>query len=318
MPLDLSIIIVTHNVKELLNDCLKSIYTNVHWITYEVLVVDNNSQDDTVKLIKTEFPQVHLIANDANLGFAKANNQAIYESKGRYILLLNPDTIVLPEALNKMVSFMDTHKDAGAVGPKLLNPDYTTQASCGRFPTLPLAISHFFFIEKIFPNWNLLGKYIKWHYDKISEVDHLLGACLMVRREVIDKVGMLDEGYFIYTEETDWCFRIKKYGFKIYFFPEAKIIHLGGKCGNKHIRKKALFEGHQGLYRFYKKHYGKKRLFVLKCLTIIGFLLRLVICGIIYPFIKDKAMIKTKCEFYFKTILSSIKQLPLECKALPR
>jgi hypothetical protein len=254
----LSIIIVSWNVKDYLKPCLDSIFGTVNNIEFEVFVVDNNSYDGTVDFIKECFPQVRLIANKDNLGFARANNQAIAKSKGRYILLLNPDTIVLPGSINRMIAFLDTNRNFGAVGPKILADDRVTVSVCAarRFPS----------IKTIFFTVTTLNRIAKcfsssamewWDHKDSREVDSLSGSCMMVRKKVINKIGLLDESFFMYAEDIDWCYRIKKGGWKISYLCDAVIIHYGEKSAVKKFSEtENMAENFKAYFKYFRKHYG--------------------------------------------------------------
>jgi len=192
---DLTISIVNINNCSLLDKCLKSIFEKTHKANFEVFVVDNASRDGSQKMVKEKFPQVRLIENNKNLGFSAANNQVIKESKSKYLLLLNNDTVVLEDALDKMVEFMDKHEDAGALGCKLLNSDGTLQPSCRKFPNLLVYILILLKLHRLFPELKILKRYFMtdFNHQETREVDQVMGACLMMRREAIDDVGLLDE-----------------------------------------------------------------------------------------------------------------------------
>lgn len=266
---DLSVSIVNYNTKEFLRKCLKSIYENTHKISFEAFVVDNNSKDGSTKMVKKEFPQVNLIENEMNVGFAKANNQAIKKSSSRYILLLNSDTIILPNSLDMMKSFMDHHPQTGALGCKLLNPDMTLQPSCREFPSFMTLLFESTFLDQLFPSNKTIGRYklSSWNHNETREVDQPMGACLMVRKKTVEEIGLLDEGFYMFFEEVDWCYRIKKRDWKIYFLPKAKVIHYGGRSVGK-INFKMFFSWHKSRYRFFKKRYLKVSPFVLKTILI--------------------------------------------------
>ena len=239
--IDLNISIVSYNTKALLKDCLNSIYKNTGKYEFEVIVVDNNSEDGSVAMVEKEFPQVKLIRNRENVGFARANNQVIRQSKGRYILLLNSDTVVISDALSKMISFMDNHPEAGAVGGKVFRPDLTAQPSTRICLDLRTLFISFFDLKKLVPPayrrfvvkllGPLLGKtvcsYVDCYLDEEGPrlVDEVQGACFCVRREVVEQVGLLDENFFMYYEDIDWSIRIRKEGWRLYILPEAPIIH---------------------------------------------------------------------------------------------
>jgi len=257
----LSIVIVNYNAKNYLEKCVKSVYldSSINQADFEVIIVDNGSVDGSAEMVEKKFPDVKLIKNSKNEGFIKANNKGIRESKGRYILSLNNDTIVLPGALHAMVYFMDTHPEAGACGPKVLNSDGTIQHQCKRgFPTISSALSYFLGLHKLFPKSKFFGHYLMTYLnpDEVNEVDSLSGACMMVRREVVDQVGLLDEKFFMYGDDLDWCYRIKKAGWKVYYVPQAQIIHYGGKSSQK-VPYRGILWFYRAAHIFYKKHYAK-------------------------------------------------------------
>jgi len=267
--LDLSISLVNWNTKGILRSCLKSICKSTHRISYEILVVDNGSSDESPEMVEKEFPQVKLIRNRENLGFAKANNQAIKLSSGRYILLLNSDTIVLDGALDKMVEFMNTHPDAGAAGCKLLDSEGNLQKSINKFPSLFCQCWGKSLLPAIFPKIKLGYVIDEYHfYSRIQEVDWITGAFLVVSKLAIERVGLLDEIFFIYAEDTDLCWRIRKEGWKIYFYPGAKVVHFGGvsikKRENKSIGRRLITTS---ACQYSRKYYGPVGS-ILVCLTI--------------------------------------------------
>jgi len=272
---DLSIIIVNYNVKHRLRECLLSIYRSTKGTSFEIIVVDNNSTDGSVDMVKSEFPAVKLIENSQNLGFARAANQGLKENKGRYILLLNPDTIVLPNALDKMVEFMEANSEAGALGCKLLNPDGSLQPSCRSFPTLITVLFENTGLEKLFLRNRIIGRHRigHWDYNDIREVDQPMGSALMVRRETATQVGLMDEQFYMYYEDVDWCFRIKKGGWKIYFLPSAQIIHYGGQSASPNMAKMRI-QGYKSRHRFFRKHYGILPEWIVKQMDFFGLILK--------------------------------------------
>lgn len=254
----LSIVIVNWNVKQLLRNCLDSIFRTLDSLDFEIIVVDNNSCDGSSEMVKEQFPSIILIENKKNSGYGAANNQGIRISNGEYILILNPDTVIFPNSLQKLVTFLDQNPDVGAVGPKILNPDGSIQFECARnFPTL---LTEFFVLTtlyKKFPNSRFFGKYLMsyWDHNDQKEVDLLSGACMLVRRKVFDEVGLFDETFFMYTEETDLFYRIKKQGWKVYFLPSAQITHFWGKSTDQ-IPYAMVVEAKKSMELFFRKHYG--------------------------------------------------------------
>lgn len=223
--MDLSVIIVSWNVKKLLEQCLLSIYEQSEGLDLEIIVVDNNSSDQTVKMVAEKFPKVKLIANDNNAGFAKANNQGIEVASGRLLLLLNPDTKILDKALITMVSFMERRQDVALAGCQLVNADNSLQPSVRRFPTLGTHLGMMFKLHHFFS-----FKHYQWQdfdYGREAQVKQLMGAFIMMRRSAWEKIGQLDEKYYLWFEEVDYCLRADKSGLKIVYTPVAKIVHYG-------------------------------------------------------------------------------------------
>jgi GT2 family glycosyltransferase len=253
--MDLSIIIVTWNSQEYIRNCLDSIFLSSGNFNSEVIAVDNGSSDQTTKIVEELYPQVNLIHNKTNLGYAKANNQGIEEARGEYILLLNPDTQVLEDALSLMHEFMEQNQKVGALGPKLLNPDRTVQSSCREFPTFSTLIWEFLGISQLFPKSKVFGRWRMGYFDfdKLKEVDQPMGSCLMLRRKILEDVGIFDENFEMFFNDVDLCYRIKKSGWKIYFYPDAKVIHHKGASTRK-AKAKMIWLSHLAFYKFFKKH----------------------------------------------------------------
>ena len=254
--MDLSIIIVNWKVKDLLKKCLQSIFEQTKNISFEVFVVDNASSDGSVEMVREKFPQVDLIASSENLGFAKGNNLAIKKSRGRYILLLNPDTEILDNALEKMVRFMDAHLDCGISGCNLLNPDLSLQPSVRAFPNLASQAFILLKIHHLLPHTKTIYKYLvqNFDYEKTQEVEQVMGAFMMIRREVVDKIGLLDENFWIWFEEVDFCKRAKSAGWEILYTPEAKIIHHFGQSFKQAMGVKKQKDFNRSLSYYFKKH----------------------------------------------------------------
>lgn len=253
----LSVIIVSWNVREDLIRCLESLY-KYPASDFEVIVVDNASTEGTVEAVKSEFPEVILIANSHNRGFAAAINQGIDNSQAEYILLLNPDTVVYQNSLNGLIRFMDKNKNVGVCGPQLLNGDGTIQLSARRFPTFRGALYRHtaFRYLRIFRN-----EYKKWLMKDFDhriqkDVDQVMGAALMTRRSVVEQVGRMDESFFMYYEEVDLCYRIKQAGWRIVYVPEAEITHLGGRSAGQIPAAKRIM-AMTSLLKFFRKHRGR-------------------------------------------------------------
>ena len=283
----LSISIVNTNNKALLLDCLESLYLQNQRILFETILVDNASVDGSAEAVRSKYPQVQLIINKNRKGFAFNHNQAIRVSKGDYILILNEDTIIKPGALKAMCDFLDDHTDVGAVGCRLENPDRTLQQSCYKFPSPLRAIAENLLLVAAFPNNRWFGDYRAWPHDKIRYVDFVIGAAITVRRRVIETTGYLDERFFIYFEETDWCFRMAKDGWKVAFIPDGTIIHYGEQSSAS-MKDRQFCEFNRGSVRYFKKHYGFWGLAVLVFSMAVGALLRILLWGIIFLAITKK------------------------------
>ena len=256
----LSIFIVNRKTKDLLAECLNSLrsesenLSNKLRVNTEIIVVDNNSQDGSCELIKNEYKEVLLIANTENYGFASANNQALAVATGNYLLLLNPDTIVLPDSIVILIESLQNNPNTGIVAPQLLNTDMTIQRSCRAFPTIKSMLYELTGLTKLNPA--KFGKYkmLDFDHNHAKSVDQPEGACLLTTRKIIDQCGFLDNNFFMLFEEVDWCYRVKQAGFTIWFEPKAKIIHHYGQA-IKQVKSKMIFHSHRGFYRFWYKHY---------------------------------------------------------------
>jgi N-acetylglucosaminyl-diphospho-decaprenol L-rhamnosyltransferase len=262
---DLSIVIVSYNVRELLAQCLSSVVSSQPSVTrqpppltIEVFVVDNASRDGSAAMVREQFPSVRLIENAENRGFAAANNQALVESRGRYVLMLNPDTVVRAGALETLVAFMDAHPRAGACGGKLLYADGSLQHSAFRFPSLAQIFLDFFPLNWRFTESRFNGRYPREWYARGEpfQVDHPLGADLFVRRAAAEQIGWLDEQFFIYCEEIDWCMRIKRAGWQIWCVPQAEIVHHEAQS-TRQFRDAMFVELWRARFRLFEKHYSR-------------------------------------------------------------
>lgn len=294
---DLSIIVVNYNTVELLRGCLNSIVEETRDVTYEIIVVDNASTDGSRAMLEKEFPQVVKIYNPDNKGFAAANNQGIKECRGDYILLLNSDTIILDRAIQKTLAFMKRNLEAGIVGCKLLNNDKTLQPSCMSFPSLWNLFSEAFFLYILFRRTEPFGSYYLsyFDYDQIRSVDVVKGAFMMVRREIFDTIGLLDESYFMYTEETDFCYRAKQHGYQVFFIPTAEIIHLGGRSVEN--TRWYIEQLHHSQFQFIRSHFKGVRKWMGMFIKELGILLRIPVYFLTGIFTLDARYLK-KALFY--------------------
>jgi GT2 family glycosyltransferase len=265
--IDLSVIIVSWNTKEFLLPCVRSVFESEQEISEEVIVVDNGSHDGSGSEVKKIFPRVHLIQNEKNLGFAKAVNQGLQKASGKYALLLNPDTRVKNGAIERLMSFMEAHPKVGISGTQLLNPDGSKQNSIANFPSWATELLNKNLLRWLSPK-RFPGK--GRIYSEPIDVDSVIGACMMVRREAWGQVGLLDEDYFLFLEETDWCYRLKKAGWRISHVPDAEVYHFQGKSAEKE-KKRARVEYFRSRYHFFKKNKGNMQWFIL----LVGVLIRL-------------------------------------------
>lgn len=258
--IDLSIIIVNYNTKQLTLNCLKSVYESITDYFYEVILIDNASWDDSVSVIQEQYPQVRLIPNTENLGFAKANNQGMRVAEGRYVLLLNSDTVIKQDTLDIMIQFMDENPKVGASGCKVVLPDGSLDKACRRgFPTPLATLFYVSKLSKLFPKNPKINAYHREDLDPDESypIECLVGAFMMVRREAIEQVGVLDENFFMYFEDTDWCYRLKEAGWTNYYYPKTTILHYK-RASSRNKPMRITYEFHRAMALFYNKHYRSK------------------------------------------------------------
>lgn len=254
----LSVIIVNYNHRQYLRKCLTSLLTSLQGIKSEILVVDNYSIDGSLALLKKEFLQkITLIENRRNLGFSRAANLGIRKAKGKYLFLLNPDTQVNSQSLNELIKFLDKKKEAACVVPQLLHPDKSLQYSIRRFPDFLTVIARrtplrSFSLVRRRNNFHLMKKI---SHQKMREIDWALGSCLLVRRETLEAVGLFDEGFFVYGEDIDWFWRLKKAGFKAYYLPQAKIIHHHLAKSDQQLFSKESYYHFKSIVYFFRKYW---------------------------------------------------------------
>jgi GT2 family glycosyltransferase len=287
----LSICIVTYQSCDYLRACLDSIFTNPPEGEYEVIIVDNHSMDGTLEMLKESFPQVTLIENDGNLGYTAPMNQALRQGQGRYLLQLNPDTLVHPGSFNCLIEFMEAHPEVGICGPKVLNTDGSLQAPCRRGESRPWAvISYFLRLSRVFPRSRFFGGYLLNYLDEnaIHEVDGVSGSCMLVRRMVVEQIGYLDERFFAYQEDADYCFRARKAGWKVYYVPSAHITHYGGQGGSRVRPYHSIFQWHRSYWLYYRKNLASDYFFILNGLYYLVMLVKLGFALLISMFREEK------------------------------
>lgn len=307
----LSVIIVNWNSIEFLRPCLASLFEKNKNIDFEVIIVDNASKDNSVQVLKSEFPKIHLIQNDINIGFTKANNQAIKEAKGKYILLLNPDTVITDlDILKNWVGFMEDRPDVGASGCKLIYEDGSHQVGdAGYKPTISTVFNFSFFLSRLKPE-RFKGIFLNYNELNIPiEVDWISGADFFVRRAILEKVGLMDEGIFMYADDIEWGCRIRKHGFKVIYLPQMKIIHLQGGSAKKQKEISRFSSLWLKNIRLLYKHYNKNQPVILYDIIIsTGFFIRAVLYLLMYLRTKD-AETKKKSYKMFKYFQFSISNL---------
>lgn len=267
----LSVIIVNWNTYDFLKACLDSLKSTLENPDCEVIVVDNASSDGSSEMVVREYPRATLIQMMSNGGFSSGNNAGIQVARGRYIVLLNSDTEVRDDALGMMCDYMDQKPRIGALGARLLNFDGSIQMSCRSFPSYRTALFHRkSLLTRLFPGNRYSQQYLMtaFNRDEPVEVDWVIGACLMTRRETIDEVGLLDDGFFMYAEDVDWCFRMQEAGWTVEYFPQARVMHHYEKSAAK-APFRMTYERHRSMWRFYKKHYSRD-IVLLDLATIIG------------------------------------------------
>ncbi|GAM07929.1 N-acetylglucosaminyl-diphospho-decaprenol L-rhamnosyltransferase [Geobacter sp. OR-1] len=267
--MDLSVIIVNYNTRVLLLDCLASVYATVSPLLVEIFVIDNASTDGSVAAVQEAFPGVRCIANTCNLGFARANNLAIRAASGRYLMLLNSDAQLTPSAAATIVSFMDANRDVAICGGQLLNRDGSLQNSIANCPTLATELFSKSLLRRLFPA-RYPGKEAR--FSQPVEVESIIGACMVVAKEAVDRVGMLDERFFFFFEETDWCLQMKDSGWRVMFHPAARIYHLQGQSA-KRVNVGARIEYWRSRYLYFRKHRSIAACFLLRC----GLVMRLIL-----------------------------------------
>lgn len=254
---EMSIVIVSWNAKKYLRDCLNSIIPEISASSAEIIVVDNASSDGSPEMVQAEFPTVILIQTGSNLGFAKANNIGIRRSTGQYVLLINSDVIVKPGCFDAMLAYMNRFSQVGLLGPKILEPSGEIQRSCMEYPSLWNTIARSFALDRAFPNSTVFSGFIMgyWQHDTVRAVDTIYGCFWMIRRSVLDDVGGLDETFFMYGEDVDFCKRVRDAGYTIAFLPGAEAIHFGGaSSANAPVR--FYVEMQKANLQLWRKHHG--------------------------------------------------------------
>jgi len=301
--MDLSICIVSHECRDLLAECLRSIEQHSDGLSLEVIVVDNASGDGTVEMVRERFPEVRLMANEENLGFAGGTNQAMAAASGEVLLMLNPDTRVCEGALGHLVAFLDERPEAGAAGPAVYGPDGRLQHTCHAFPTLWLTLVAQLGLHRLMPGSRTFGAYDMtwWDHGRPRRVEWLSGVCIAVRRSVWEQVGRLDERYFMYCEDVDWCYRLSQVGYERWYLPGARIYHheAGSWGGASLERAKAA---HRATFRYFGKHHGSLYETVARLLVACGALARGSFWTIMGPVLGDRDDVVSDAQTHFRVV----------------
>jgi N-acetylglucosaminyl-diphospho-decaprenol L-rhamnosyltransferase len=265
---DVSVVIVTFNSERWIERCLESVRG------YDTIVVDHGSTDETLEIVRRRFSDVHVIEEE-NLGMGGGNNAGMRLASGRYFLLLNSDAWVTGDAVEQLARFADQRPDSAVVGPRLLNPDGSLQRSVRAFPTLWRLATEYLFLRKLAPRSRALNSFYEggFDHDQVREVDWVFGACLLVRRDAADEVGLFDESFFMFSEETDWCYRFHEAGWRVFFFPDAEVVHVGGASHGGSL----FAENVRGHLRFLAKHRGTREAERARRLLLAGVRLRLLL-----------------------------------------
>ncbi len=298
MP-DVSIIIVNYKSSEVLNNCIQSIYAQTKNLSFDITVIDNNSNDPGLHIIKNKFPEINFIFLNENPGFAAGNNTGIKEASGNAILLLNPDTILLNNTIDILYKKLTSDSGIGITGPKIFYEDKTIQNIFipKKIPNLRYMFFEIFFLDKLLKSIPFFNQYFQYGMDftKEHEPEQLNGSCLMIRKSVLDEIGLMDQNFFLYFEETDLCFRALKKGYRIIYDPAAEIIHLEGKS-SAHLKKRSIYAYYQSELYFFYKHYGILSFLILYLINLSGYILRLPILP--FYLLKYKNFIKITRNFY--------------------
>jgi GT2 family glycosyltransferase len=280
----LSICIVPYKARDLLRDCLDSIYQHPPLDSFEIIVVDNHSQDGTLEMLSQDYPQVRCAETGTNEGYTRPMNQALKMGMGQYLVQLNPDVVVYPEMFDHLVRFMEEHPEAGICTPKVLNRDGTLQKQCRRSAARPWdAVTYFSGLSKRYPNDPRFARYLMTYLDEneINEVEAVSGSCMLIRRAVVEQIGYLDELFFAYQEDADFCFRARQAGWKVYYVPQARMLHYGGQGGSKVEVYRSIYQWHRSYFLYYNKHLARDYFFLINWLVYaaVGVKLLLTLCS---------------------------------------
>lgn len=305
--MELSIIIVNWKVRNLLQSCLDSIFAERSYKNFEVIVVDNDSNDGSVDMIQMKFPQVRLIENHENIGFGRACNQGIKIAEGRYIFILNPDTLVKPNTLLSLIDFMELHPKVGIGGCYVYYPDGTPQASFYKFPTMLSYFTRMLSLFRILPRNRFTQRFF-WEYPDnniTGPIDRVLGGAMVLRKEMVEQIGLFDEVYFMYAEELDLCYRAKQTSWKVYAIPNTEIIHYHQQSTLQNVRQ-ATFHAFKSDFLFFRKFYSVYKTILFRLMQFCGIFFRVATWSVVYLLITSKrTFAKEKLLGYLKLLFSN-------------
>ena len=299
--IELTISMVNTNNRDLLKACIESVYETTKKVRFEIVVVDNASPDGSVEMVRENFPEVKIVQNDSRRGYGDSHNRALEVSEGEYFLVFNEDMIVLPSALDTMIEVIKKDKTIGALGCRTLRPDGTLSIPCSNFPNLSRDLFHCF-LSRFFPKSRMCIKMNYLNYDEEQDVDVIVGCCMLIPREVINKVGLFDPQFFIYSEEFDVCKRIKNAGWRVHFTPKAEVIHYGGQS-SKTMRLKMFIIFFESKLKYYVKHNGRFYALMDRLILLTRFALRFMGWGLMRFFQKDAQVAKENRNVYWKALL---------------
>ncbi len=301
-----SVIIVSYNVENYLINCIERLLTHKCDMPFEIIVVDNNSNDNSVSSLRQKFPEIPVIQSEKNIGFAAANNLGTIYANGQYFLLLNPDTLVEDHAIEELFNFLSSNESAGAAGSNLKNPDGTFQMSCYPFPTLMRELWRLFHLDKIIS----FGQYsqISWDRRMPRKCDVIQGTSLMIKKAAWESLGGFDENFFMYSEEVDFCYRLSKAGFGCYWVPTSEVIHYGGQSTNQYAREMFL-QLYRAKTQFFKKHHGEVVAVLYKFILLIASLIRICLFPIIFCIRPQQDVKQRQIRENYKYLIASLSRL---------
>ena len=299
----LSVNIVNFNNTEFISNCINSVYSNTSNINFSILIIDNASTDKSIEITRKEFPLVNIIRNSSNLGFAGAHNIGFKKNDCKYVLILNPDTLFVDNSIKIMSDFLDQNPEVGIVGPLIFNPDKTSQYTGITYPSNLNLFLETLFLDRLFPNNAIFGKHKGTFepYMTTKSVDYLQGSCLMIRKKVIEEIGLFDDSFFMYFEETDFCYRAKKIGWKIVRLGGTSLIHFGGgETG--YYDEFRIIQFTKSLILFYKKYYSSKDILMLKFILFLRNCIRLTLWFAVRITLRNKKEeSSSRLKGYFKS-----------------